>query len=60
MNPPVGKIDIEEIAKENLSDLALVEQELFAATFDSGKIIPKYRQYWDVEGQSIEVFLRFG
>lgn len=60
MNPPVGKIDIEEIAKENLSDLALVEQELFAATFDSGKIVPKYRQYWDVEGQSIEVFLRFG
>lgn len=37
MNPPVGKIDIEETAKENLSDLALVEQELFAATFDSGK-----------------------
>lgn len=60
MNPPVGKINIEEIAKENLRDLAVVEQELFAATFDNGKIIPKYSQYWDVEGQSIEVFLRFG
>lgn len=60
MNPPMAKIDIEVIAKENLRDLALVEEELFGATFDKGKITLNNSQYWDLKEGSVEVFLRCG
>lgn len=50
---------LELLAKEKLTDLRKIEQELFAYTANEGKIIPKYPKYWDQKNGTVPVFLRF-
>jgi hypothetical protein len=59
MNPGVSAVPIRDLAKRNLIDLAAIEREIFAVTFDVGLLIPIQPRYWDVPPNgTISVFLR--
>ena len=59
MNPSVIKVPFREIARRNLKDLAVIEHEIFAVTFDNGSLVPIQPRYWDIQpGGMTEVFLR--
>ena len=61
MNPPVAEINFPELAKENIRNLAVVEQEVWAANFNDGKIIPIQPKYWDINPDgTVPVYLRGG
>ena len=48
-----------ELARRNLMDVAAIEREIFAVTFDSGKIAPVQPRYWDLQPDgTTSVFLR--
>jgi hypothetical protein len=40
MNPSVTGVPFGELARRNLLDLATIEREIFAVTFDNGKLVP--------------------
>jgi len=49
MNPPVARINLESLAKRNVTDLAVIEREIFECGFGSkGTIVPRNPLYWDV------------
>jgi hypothetical protein len=59
MNPSVTGVPVRELAKRNLLDLAVIEREIFAVSFDNGKLVPIQPRYWDLEaGGTTSVFLR--
>lgn len=47
------------LAKEKLSCLKKIEEELFAYSASQGKLIPKYPKYWDQKDGKVSVYLRF-
>lgn len=60
LNPQIeqDRQKLASLAKEKITDLRDVEKELFAYTTNNGKLVPKYRKYWDQTGNTIPVFLR--
>lgn len=59
MNPSVTGVPFGELARRNLTDLATIEREIFAVSFDNGKLVPIQPRYWDLEaGGTTSVFLR--
>jgi hypothetical protein len=59
MNPSVVTVPFRELAKRNLADLALIEREIFAVTFNAGALVPVQRKYWDLNPEgTTSVFLR--
>jgi hypothetical protein len=48
LNPSLLAVPVQDIAKRNITDIALIERELFAHTFETGQIVTKHRRYWDV------------
>lgn len=59
MDTEVVKLDFKLIASENLRDLAIIENELFATTIENGTVRPQNIQYWDLsDSASMPVFLR--
>jgi hypothetical protein len=53
---------LEALAKEKLSGLKALEEDLFAYTLEQGKLVPKYRKYWpesdELDG-AVSAYLRF-
>jgi len=59
MNRGVSAVPFRNLAKRNLIDLAAIEREIFAATFDAGRLIPVKPISWDVQPNgTTSVFLR--
>jgi hypothetical protein len=60
LNPQIeqDRQKLEVLAKEKLSNLRNIEQELFAYSANEGKIVPKYPKYWDQKNGTVPVFLR--
>ena len=59
MNPSVNNVPFRDLAKRNLKDLATIEREIFAVSFDSGKLVPIQPLYWDLGANgTTSVFLR--
>lgn len=59
MNPSVSRVPFRELARRNLLDLAAIEREIFAVSFDNGKLVPIQPRYWDLQpGGTTSVFLR--
>ena len=59
MNPKVAKIPFQQVAKNNLKNLATIEKEIFGADFRNGDLIPHNPIYWDIQKDGIvPVFLR--
>jgi hypothetical protein len=60
LNPKVTtEIPFPELAKRNVTDLAMVERELFEVAFDNGRILPKQPKYWDLRPDgTAAVYLR--
>lgn len=50
---------LETLAKDKLTKLKSIEEELFAYTAREGKLIPINPKYWDLKEDTISVFLRF-
>lgn len=49
MNPSVGRVDLEALAKRNILDLATIEREIFEWSHGpDGTLVLKNPQYWDV------------
>lgn len=61
LNPQIeqDRQKLELLAKEKLTNLRKIEQELFAYTANEGKIVPKHPKYWDMTNGTVPVFLRF-
>jgi len=53
------KQKLEQLAKEKLSRLKQIEEELFAYSANNGKLVPKFPKYWDQKDGKTSVFLRF-
>lgn len=59
MNPSVTRVPYRELARRNLLDLATVEREIFAVSFENGKLLPIQPRYGDLQaGGTTSVFLR--
>jgi hypothetical protein len=59
MNPTVARVPFAMLAKRNLADLGIIEREVFAVTFNDGKLVPVQRRYWDLQQDgTTQVFLR--
>jgi hypothetical protein len=59
LNPAVAKLDVREIAVENIHRLQRIEREIFGFTTPGGKIQPAQPKYWDVkEDGTVSVFIR--
>lgn len=46
MNPKVSEIDFPSLAKANIHNLIIVENEIFFTDISEGKLIPKYPEFW--------------
>ena len=46
MNPKISEIDFPSLAKKNIHNLIIVENEIFYADISDGKLIPKYPEFW--------------
>ena len=60
LNPQIeqDRRKLEALAKEKLSCLRRIEEELFAYSARDGKLIPKYPKYWDQKDRKVPVYLR--
>jgi hypothetical protein len=59
MNPGVSNVPFRELARRNLRDLASIEREVFAVSFDAGRLIPAQPKYWDLQPNgTVSVALR--
>ncbi len=59
MNPKVGKLNHKEIAKKNIKDLAILENDIFGFTqADGGRLKPTKPLYWDGDKDTVSAFLR--
>ena len=60
MNPKVGKLNHERIARNNIKDLAIIENEIFGFKLsESGRLKPNNPLYWDGENNTVSAYLRF-
>ena len=61
LNPQVeqDRQKLEQLAKDKLSRLKQIEEELFAYSTNNGKLVPKFPKYWDQKNGKVPVFLRF-
>lgn len=46
MNLKVSEIDFPSLAKKNIHNLMVVENEIFYTDISEGKLIPKYPEFW--------------
>lgn len=61
LNPSISKVPVQDIAKRNIEDIALIEEEIFEHSYQDGKISPKHQKYWDVRADgTMLVNIRFG
>lgn len=61
MNPKVDSIPFQELAKNNLLNLAVIEKEIFGVDVKDGKLAPHQPQYWNIGDDGlVPVFLRLG
>ncbi len=61
MNPNIMKISFQQLARQNIRALAVVEREIFGFEIEKGKLIPKQPKYWDIQDDGKgPVFLRLG
>jgi len=60
LNPAIEqeRQKLESLAKSKLTDLRIIEADLFAYSSKEGKIVPKYSKYWDINNGTVPVFLR--
>ena len=59
MNPKVVQVPFRQLAHRNISDLATIENEIFAWRTHDGKLVPIHAKYWDLQPDgSIPAFLR--
>ena len=60
LNPQVeqDRQKLEQLAKEKLSRLKQIEEELFAYSANNGKLVPRFPKYWDQQGDKVSVYLR--
>ncbi len=60
LNPNIetDRQKLESIAREKLDILNKIESDIFAFTLVEGKIRPTNLKYWDIDGDTAEVFLR--
>lgn len=60
LNPQVeqDRQKLEQLAKEKLSRLKQIEEELFVYSVNNGKLVPKFPKYWDQKDGKSAVFLR--
>lgn len=59
MNASVSRVPFRDLAKRNLKDLAAIEREIFAVSFNNGKLVPVQPLYWDLGADgTTAVFLR--
>lgn len=60
LNPQIerDRQKLEQLAKEKLSCLKQIEEELFAYSANNGKLVPKFPKYWDQQGDKVSVYLR--
>ncbi len=59
MNPTIGKIPFQQLAKQNLKCLSTIEREIFGHDFKDGAIAPHQPKYWDIKSDGTsDVFLR--
>lgn len=61
LNPQIeqDRQKLESLAKEKLTFLKRVEEQVFAYTVKEGKLVPKYPKYWDQTQNTASVYLRF-
>jgi hypothetical protein len=61
LNPQIeqDRQKLEALAKEKLSGLKKIEEELFAYSTNNGRLVPKYQKYWDQKDGKTPVYLRF-
>ena len=60
MNPEVAGLDVEQMARANITDLALIEREIFGHSLREGMIVPHQRKYWDIQDDGgVVVYGRF-
>lgn len=52
------KKKLEQLAKEKLSRLKQIEEELFAYSSNNGRLVPKFPKYWDQKDGKVPVYLR--
>ncbi len=61
LNPSISNVPIQEIARRNIEDIAVIEKEIFEHTYANDKLFPKQKKYWDIKPDgTILVSLRFG
>ncbi len=60
MNPPIANVDLPLLAKRNVTDLAIVEREIFACDpGPCGTFVPRNPIYWDIGPDgSVPAFVR--
>jgi len=60
MNPPVATVDLEALAKCNITDLAFLEREVFEYRIGAGgTLVLKNVKYWDLQRDgSVAVYVR--
>ena len=61
LNPQVeqDRQKLEQLAKDKLSHLKQIEEELFAYSINNGKLMSKFPKYWDQKNGKVLIFLRF-
>jgi hypothetical protein len=61
LNPSISTVPVQDIAKRNIGDIAVIENEIFEHSYESGKLSPKQAKYWDINTDgTMLVNLRFG
>lgn len=59
MNPKVGTLNFRALAKKNLVDLAIIENEIWGTDIVDGKLSLHKPQYWDLNTDgTVSAFLR--
>jgi len=51
LNPSISKVPVQEIARRNIGDISVIENEVFEHSYENGTINPKHVKYWDVTPQ---------
>ena len=61
LNPSIAKVPVQDIAKQNIEHVAIIEKEIFEHSYNEGKIVPKQPKYWDFTKEgNVLVSIRFG
>jgi hypothetical protein len=60
MNPPIATVDLEALAKRNITDLAALEREIFEYSIGTGgALVLKNPKYWDLQPDgSVPTYVR--